>query len=199
MPKTWADTAARRGNQSNKFQYVTGPVIARIVSSGDMPFAIGFPQGVSEEALSVLKKIKSPSDGWTFWCNWDRQRKVWSHCFFYDHLAFCTLEAFLNSTEFVALWNDASIVSQWSFHRDSMHGEQITEAEAVAINKTFKAEPPSPNVPSTEQAPRRRSMPEPSASSAGPSGAKKGKETLERAVSGAGEGERGKGAEKVYP
>ena len=53
----------------DNIQVTKEAVPLRIVASDVASFGAGFPGKVNKEALEALKKIKSPSDGWTWWCS----------------------------------------------------------------------------------------------------------------------------------
>jgi hypothetical protein len=89
----------------------------------------------------------------------------WAHIFYEDALCYTTFETLVGSSGFIALWNDTRLVSRVEFRKDSIDGEVIDEATAVALNKEFHpgnapTEEPStssePAEPATDQAPKRR-------------------------------------------
>jgi hypothetical protein len=87
------------------------------------------------------------------------------HIFYEDAPCYTTIESLLENKYFIALWNDASLVSKIEFRKDTLDGELIDEAQAIALNKAFHPgnaptdEPSSssaPTEPVTDSAPKRR-------------------------------------------
>ena len=107
--------------QKQKINWISGPCELHVVSGSDHPFGIGFvgnPPDINQSLHLRLKKVRSPSDGFTYWSNWlpeepDGTGGYWAHLKSRHDPGFCSLSDFLNSSDFADIWNDAAQL-RWS-------------------------------------------------------------------------------------
>ena len=120
--------------------------LATVVSSlGREPWGTGFKGGlVNMETKKALKAIRSPEDNYTYVHQWYDRKKLWAHIKLDGDKGYCTLEQFLDVPETKELWNDQSLVASWTFHKDSIEGPEIDEAEAIELSKLFPADAATP-------------------------------------------------------
>ena len=160
--------------QKQKINWISGPCELHVVSGSDHPFGIGFvgnPPDINQSLHLRLKKVRSPSDGSTYWSNWlpeepDGTGGYWAHLKSRHDPGFCSLSDFLNSSDFVEIWNDAALVKNVTFHKGRLTGPVISEAEAIRLNELFDPDvelaiavdvaSSSSDPPATESAPKRR-------------------------------------------
>ena len=162
--------------KKKRINWVTGPCDLAVVAGSDTPFGMGFlgnPPDINQTLHLRLKKIHSPSDGYTYWSNWLPEEKdgtggYWAHLKPTHDPGFCKLRDFLNCDDFVALWNDTTLIKNVTFYKDSLKGPVISEAEACRLNELFDPDVSralheaaagagsSSDPPATESAPKRR-------------------------------------------
>ena len=160
----WQEQMQKKDAKKSGVEWTNAACDFVIVASADRPFGVGFPKQVNKDALEQLKAIRSPSDNWTYWCNWLREEKYWAHLLYSDHPGFMTLEQFLGTDGWAILENNSSLVRSVRFVKDTLHGERISEEQATRLNSNFWPVRPAPPVepppeeeaPATDPGPKRR-------------------------------------------
>ena len=64
---------------------------------------------------------------------WYQLKLTWAHIKLGGDSGYCTLQDFLQSEDLRQLWDDEDLVSQWTFHRDTVGGPAISEVEGGAL------------------------------------------------------------------
>ena len=82
----------------------------------------------------------SPADNFSWILKWYAELKIWASMKIPGDRGFCTLEDFLQSDGVAALWNNASLVASWTFVKDCVNGEEMSEDVAINLAALFPAE-----------------------------------------------------------
>ena len=115
-----------------------------VSSDGSEPWGIGFANSlVNSKTKSAIAKLRSPADGFTWIFNWYADLKIWASFKIPGDKGFCTLSDLLESEDTMNLWNNKGLVASWTFVKDKVDGEQITEALAIEMADLFPSEPSS--------------------------------------------------------
>ena len=157
---SWEKLRASRNAGKDSITYTDEPVALQLVvsASGSHPWGVGFANGlVNLETKKQLKSCKSPADGFTYMFNWYQIKLLWAHIKLDGDTGYCTLEDFLESEDLRQLWDNQSLVSRWTFHRDTLGGSEISEAEAIELANLFPRASPDAQTP--EPGSKRRSFP----------------------------------------
>ena len=123
-----------------------GPVNLQFVvsSDGSEPWGIGFARSlVNSKTKAAVAKLRSPSDGFTWIFNWYKDLKIWASFKIPGDKGFCTLAELLESEDTLNLWNNKALVASWTFVKDKVDGEQISEEMAIEMADLFPSEPSS--------------------------------------------------------
>ena len=168
---SWEKLRATASSGKDSITYTHEPVHLQFVisSNGAHPWGVGFRNGlVNLETKKQLKGCKSPADGFTYVFKWYQLKLTWAHIKLDGDQGYCTLEDFLQSEDLRQLWDDPALVSRWTFHKDIVGGQEMSEAEAVEMAALFPRVSPEAQTPQANN--KRRSFePDGGSASAGPS------------------------------
>ena len=155
----WKESRAK-----NLAKQASGPALTeasvhlQFVVSGDgsEPWGIGFANGiVNSKTKAAVAKLRSAADNWTWILQWYSDLKIWASLKIPGDRGFCTLEDFLQTDDVLQLWNNASLVASWTFVKDKVDGEILTEEEAIDLARQFPCDD-SPDPPVTPVAGSKR-------------------------------------------
>ena len=158
-----------KAKQCKGVEKTMDPVVLYIIASRKAPFGVAMKGKVNQALLDIVKKIKSPADGFTYVFSWYKHGSMWAHIRAKDSPGFCTLRELLQEgSDFIeTVWNDAQLVEKVVFLQDSVNGAEITEEVAIELNDQFDPDDDD-EAPATSQASRRRVFDAP-----GPTGSKR--------------------------
>ena len=112
-----------------------------------------------------MAKLRSAADGWTWILQWYSDLKIWASLKIPGDRGFCRLEDFLQTDDVLQLWNNASLVASWTFVKDKVDGEILTENEAIDLARQFPCDDSPDPVTPTAGSKRRVFQGSPAASS----------------------------------
>ena len=113
-----------------------------VSSNGSEPWGIGFSKGiVNMDVKAKVAKLQSPADNFTWILKWYAELNIWASFKIPGDRGYCSLEEFLQSDGVAALWNNASLVASWTFVKDRVDGEEMSEDVAINLAALFPAEP----------------------------------------------------------